>query len=278
MTSPSIGRGESCAPVEGTRIEYINLVRLVKPLIDRVRSAEQIALRAASLRKIGQLNEIVVTSHPDQAGDWIVVTGWTRTLAARSLAWPSLRAKIIEGADAVLLTSIAVADNTSRHDLCLFDQVQQACLLHRTTGESQTEVAKLMGYQPGTVSKLLRMGSLEPLIQEAMKDGRLVLEDGYNLAREHDPVKRMALFDRLLAGSIGKGEVGRHVTGKQVSKSTRLSVAGITITVPASADPVQYLADTSRKLAALVKAWKATGLPTTQFAAWLKEGDCHEAA
>lgn len=248
----------------------IALEKLVAPLIDRSRSQGQIARSADSLGKLGQLNEIVVTPQPDGTG-FLVVCGFTRVLAARSLGWSSLRARVVSGEDAVKLTQFAVADNTARNNLNLADAVSQAVLLKKVSSESDGEVAKMLGISAGTMSRYLRMAFLEPPIQEAMRDGRLTFDDAYALATLSTPAERMAQFEALLSGAIRRGSLKAKVTRPRRATATTFRIGPVTLKADAEQEPYTVAKETVRTITETLAAFKATTRPKEEFLAWLTE-------
>src|SRR5882762_8908711 len=109
-------------------IREIELSNVTHALIPRESPPKDIPQLAESMNKVNQLQPVLLTPDPSQEGCYLSVTGERRIAAARLICWETIKAVVLEGADAAKLAVIAVADNTARQNLSLFDCVQQASL------------------------------------------------------------------------------------------------------------------------------------------------------
>lgn len=101
-----------------------------------------------------------------------LIAGERRLRAVRSLQWPMVRVRIIE-ADDKSADLLRLEENLLREDL---NQIERAAGLKRFIekhGESQSAVGKRFGMTQAQVSNLLRLLTLTPFWQEAVKAGRV---------------------------------------------------------------------------------------------------------
>ena len=121
---------------------------------------EAVAVIAASMKMIGQQTAIRVRAAPGQDGKAILVGGWRRIEAAKSLGWGTIRAEFIDG-DEVLAELCEIADDLHRSDLTALEKAEKLAKWVRLTTErepiSRQKVAKFGPGRPeGVIARAAR--------------------------------------------------------------------------------------------------------------------------
>jgi ParB-like chromosome segregation protein Spo0J len=200
----------------------------------RTKNLESIASKAASFKKIGQLQPIIV--YRDDLGLLRIVDGEMRYWAARLCGWTELDAKV-RAKKPAYLRSEQYAANMLRDDLTLAQQLNNLELMVeevRESGDSVkslNELAALMNRPRTTVQQwwaILRDTNNEDVKAAIREDHITSLDAAYTAAQERDVGRRAA----LLAGhalpargaSVKTNRRGRKLSGVQLGKATDLEL------------------------------------------------------
>ena len=135
----------------------------------RLTDAEAEAVMARSLGRYGQVAPVVVCRHEETAE---VVDGFKRLVAARTLGWPSLSARLLAADERLAKAAIYGPNHTGRHTR----EWEEAWIVHalvREDGLTQPEVAELLGRHKSWVCR--RLALVERLAEPVKKDLRLGL-------------------------------------------------------------------------------------------------------
>lgn len=142
-------------PVALTEIIQIDVDQIARHPANRHPTKEQIAERAESMQRDGQLEPIVV--RPVKGGDRLyeLISGETRWLAAIRLEWKSLAGRLVKADDQQALMMLAAA-NAQRADL---NPIQTAELLHAMTkkGVPPAKAAEPFGKSESWAVNLIRL-------------------------------------------------------------------------------------------------------------------------
>ena len=193
---------------------------------NREPTEEDVREKAESLQEVGQLEPILVRGIGN--GEWQILSGETRYLAAKSLGLQTIKARAIACDDARALELLA-AYNAHRKDL---NPIQQAKLILRLceprdkggAGLTQAAAAKIVGLETGAgASNLLRLLKLPQVWQDRVASGELpqsyarllasvvhlpaVLRDLDDFFTSEDPYEREAFesrksFQEAIHGSV----------------------------------------------------------------------------
>ncbi len=128
---------------------------------------------AASIRKVGVLQPLVVTSR-DGDQPYLLVAGARRLAASRKAGLRAVPAVVRDlGTDAAAAAARAaaqLAENLARIDLTPMEEAQGVLALTEH-GMSQAEIAGVVGRSKTWVSERKRMAGLPPRIAQAVADG-----------------------------------------------------------------------------------------------------------
>lgn len=191
------GRGDPLASIAELPIGQLPLGLLDRHPDNRRPSAAAVDELAEALRTQGQLEAILVRRGPGGLR-YQIVSGETRCLAAKQLAWPTIAAKLLETCDDARALELLAAANAARRNL---NPIEKARLIARLcqaladggAGLTREAAAKIYGLESGAgASNLVRLLDLPPVWQDRVASGELP----QTFARELLPI---AHAPRLLA-------------------------------------------------------------------------------
>ncbi|HVX13852.1 MAG TPA: ParB N-terminal domain-containing protein [Pirellulales bacterium] len=146
-----------------------------------------------SIRDIGQI-------HPLACGpDGTIFDGERRWRGAKLVELEELDVIIIEGelSDTDLLV-LQISSALHRADLTAGEKYECVYqLAMRNTNWQAKDIAEHLNFDQGVISKLLSFSRIIPAGREALKDGRLKLDDGYLLSQLPEPEQAELLPLRL---------------------------------------------------------------------------------
>jgi len=199
----------------------------------RTKNLESIASKAASFKKIGQLQPIIV--YRDDRGLLRIVDGEMRYWAARLCAWTEIDAKV-RAKKPTYLRLEQYAANVLRDDLNLAQQLNNLELMLEEVREggdpikSLNELAALMNRPRTTVQQwwaILRDDNED--VKSAIRDDQLTsLDAAYTAAQEPDAGRRAALLSGHALPARGTAvktaHRGRKLSGVQLGKAKDLEL------------------------------------------------------
>ena len=127
---------------------------------------------AASIRRHGVLQPLVVSEQPGNPGQYHLVAGERRWHAARMAGLDEVPATIVETDDRSRL-ELALVENLQRTDLGPLDRAQAYGVLVNELGQTQEEVSKSLGVSRPAVANALRLLNLDAATLAALADGRI---------------------------------------------------------------------------------------------------------
>lgn len=187
---------------------------------------------AASIRKVGQIQPVLVTLIPGTK-DFRMVVGFTRQAALQflneSLADGEtpyvMEAVEVSGADAAMLLEINIEENTRRKNLTPMDKAH-AVKMFEESGKKDAEIAGLMGFKShASVSQHRKLLSLAANVQKRIHSGEISAEAGFDLAKlepeqQQEVVKELAPVESPVDEKTGKAtkKVKAETVRKAVEK------------------------------------------------------------
>lgn len=126
---------------------------------------------AASLQEHGIIQPLIV-SQGGKPGEYILVAGERRLLAARQVGLASVPALVRETSDQQRL-ELALVENVQRADLGPLETAEAYRQLSEEFGLSHEEIGKRVGKSRVAVTNTLRLLQLPPSIQQALTDGAI---------------------------------------------------------------------------------------------------------
>ena len=126
---------------------------------------------AASIREHGVIQPLIVTEG-DQPGDYTLIAGERRLLAARQAGLAAVPALIREASDQQRL-ELALIENLQRTDLGPLEAAEAFRQLAEDFSLSHEEIAVRVGKSRTAVTNTLRLLKLPPSVQSALADGQI---------------------------------------------------------------------------------------------------------
>jgi len=139
-----------------------------------------------------------------RAGDsFLTVDGGMRLLAARKLGWESIAA-IVENDERAKVgaTQRALISNSQRSDLSPIDAAEAVAKMMRESGLNEAGAAKSLGFSNAKVSGLLSLLTLPDAIRQQIRDGKIPVSAGYELARVKDSELQTSLATKIASAEI----------------------------------------------------------------------------
>jgi ParB family chromosome partitioning protein len=132
---------------------------------------DELAELAASILEHGVLQPVIVTQDED-SGNYILVAGERRWLAARQAGLTHLPAILREANDQQRL-EIALIENVQRADLAPLETAEAYRQLAEDFGLSHEEIAARVGKSRAAVTNTLRLLKLPEAVRGALADGKI---------------------------------------------------------------------------------------------------------
>jgi len=170
---------------------------------------------ADSLKIHGLLQPLVV----DQNN--VLIAG-QRRLEAAKLAGFSKVSVVVKQSDVKQSLEMSLVENLQRENLNAIEQAMGYKSLIDKFGLSHVEVAERVGKKRPTVSNYLRLLKLPLVIQQALKEGKLIEGHAKALLEVKDPEKQLVLYKRILKNRLTNADTRRilHKFRKR-AKNTR---------------------------------------------------------
>ena len=127
---------------------------------------------AASIKKHGVMQPIVIRSVDDEQYPYEIIAGERRWRAAQLAGLTTIPAIVRDLPDQVAI-ALALIENIQRQDLNPIDQALALQRFHEEFGLSHQEIADTVGKARTTVSNLLRLLALEEQVKDFMQQGQL---------------------------------------------------------------------------------------------------------
>lgn len=156
---------------------------------------------AASLRKTGVLQPILVRPLRDMDGHFQIVAGERRWRAAQKAGLHVLPAIVRELGD-VEVMELAIVENVQRSDLNAIEEAMAYNQLIEGLGRTHGEVADTIGKSRAHVANAVRLINLPGEVREHILEGRLSAGHGRALLGAHDFMKISALAEQVLAQGL----------------------------------------------------------------------------
>jgi len=132
---------------------------------------DELSELAASIQEYGVLQPLLVT-FDEQSGDYTLISGERRLLAARQAGLELIPAIIREATDEERL-EMALIENLQRADLTPLEAAEAYRQLVEDFALSHEEVATRVGKSRVAVTNTLRLLKLPPTVQQALAEGRI---------------------------------------------------------------------------------------------------------
>lgn len=180
-------------------------------LVENIRLTEDeeaFSLLCQSMKRDGQLQNVVVVERDDNPGWYNLVSGFRRLRAAIYLGWDTVRASVFpSSSDLKDLYFINTVENVVRFRLSPYELAKRAVLMKEKFGISFYEYSRRIGYSEQRVGSFVRFLLLpdsivadwkndHPLLKTAMLEKISAMSPETALEVWEDHKQRYAQFDR----------------------------------------------------------------------------------
>ncbi len=186
----------------------------------RLNTLSEIEDISHSLSNVGQLAPILLREHPSKTGSYQVIFGNRRVTAAKNLGWKTIRAEVVERSEIDSLV-LAFIENSDRKDFTDYEKALLFEKLHRVSGKTYSDIAKMIGRSPAYVSLHIAMLHLLPKSVAPDEERHVVLsalteKHSRILAGIDDPNERWNTAKLVVTAKLGTRELERLCkTGKR---------------------------------------------------------------
>ena len=163
---------------------------------------------AASIRRHGVLQPIVVSARQDHPGRYYLVAGERRWRAARLAGLSDVPATIVRVDDRRQL-ELALVENLQRSDLNALDRAQAYRVMMEDFGLTQQGVAEALGVSRPAVANALRLLSLDEASLAALREGDITEGHARVLLSVTDRRTRMRLLAEIKRQGLSVREAER---------------------------------------------------------------------
>jgi ParB family chromosome partitioning protein len=199
---------------------------------------ESLSDMAKSIREVGQLQPVVVQPFGDK---YRLVFGERRLRAMAMAGLDEVDVRIVDAnlAPAEII-QMQLIENVARENLNPLELAYGIKDLMQEAGCTATEVASKLGMSNATISRLLPLADLPPLIQAQIKDGAIPGSAGYDLSRVKDVGEQLALAQKIASGKLTRDGLsgivrrkgsGRKHTGTGKTARIRAELRGRSVTL-----------------------------------------------
>jgi ParB family chromosome partitioning protein len=196
---------------------------------------------AGSIQKHGLIQPITVRYIGEKRFE--LISGERRLRAARQAGLKKLPAYVREVEDEEIL-SLALVENIQREDLNPLEVAVGYRRLMDEAGQTQAEVAEKVGKNRSTVANMLRLLSLPPYVQAALRDRQISMGHARALINVEKDSDKQRIFKKIIANgySVRRTEKAvRSLSDKKTSSGNRSSS-------PANGGTNTFLNDISSRL------------------------------
>lgn len=173
-----------------------------------------------SIRQHGIIQPLIVTKEGDH---FQLIAGERRFRAAERIGLPTVPA-IVRASRELEQLEIAIVENVQREDLNPIEEALAYQQLSDEFGLTQEEISQKVGKRRTTIANAMRILSLPPAMQQAIRDGRLTASHAKVLLTAVTPEERQTLFDQIVNQGLpvrAAAQIGRATT---VRRHTRRSI------------------------------------------------------
>ncbi|MCL7390412.1 MAG: ParB/RepB/Spo0J family partition protein [Thaumarchaeota archaeon] len=114
------------------------------PYAARMDQDVEVDTLAESMRRHGQLVDVLVRVHPLFSDRFQLIYGHRRVAAAELLGWDKIRARLVNASEEEMLI-MALIEKLERKDFAAYEKARIFYRLNREFGRSYEDIAKLIG-------------------------------------------------------------------------------------------------------------------------------------
>lgn len=174
----------------------------------------------SSIRQHGILQPLLVTKRGER---YQIIAGERRFRAAQKLGLPSVPS-IVRDARELEQLEMAIVENVQRQDLNPIEEALGYQQLSEEFGLTQEEISRKVGKSRATVANGLRLLSLPPDMQQALRQGAITTSHAKILLTAVTPAEREKLFRQILEQKLPVRAAARLGQQTTVRRYTRRKV------------------------------------------------------
>jgi ParB family chromosome partitioning protein len=137
---------------------------------------------AQSMRSNGQLSVVKVRPSSNHEGQYELVFGHRRVMAARKLGWKKIRAEIINASEEVMINE-SLVENFEHEDLSDYEKALIFERMNKEFGRTYEQIGKMLGISKQHVSNY--MGMLRLFSPEVLSSNPELLESIQHMSEHH---------------------------------------------------------------------------------------------
>lgn len=180
-------------------------------------SSESVADLVASIKQVGIIEPLVVIARGDR---YEIVAGHRRITAAEIAGLREVPCHVVDGTQEQV-EMMKIHENLYRVDVNPYDEAQHYARLIKDMKLSPTKIARFTNRSESYVRDRLRILDFDPVLQEAVRDGRLNLTVAQELHRIPDPAKLREMIG-YAAGHGITGAVAKKWVDEQMPQNREL--------------------------------------------------------
>jgi ParB/RepB/Spo0J family partition protein len=143
---------------------------------------------------------VTLRSHPEINGEFMVVVGHRRSLAAKKAGLLEIDAFVIDGMNEREIYEFQLVENENREDLSPMNRAR-AIQKGISKGIDAGRIAKIFGVSTATVKADLELCGLAPDLHKFVDDGKISKEVARKLATSFEsPNQQMTVYNNVLVG------------------------------------------------------------------------------
>ncbi len=169
----------------------------------------ELGLLAESMRTNGVLQPLTVTQN--DKGEYILVSGERRLIAARLGGIHTLPCLVIKPKDQSLLQSLSLIENTHRKPLDMFLEAEEIASLLETHGMSPIELAERLCLNPNALNERLKILRLTPEQRKTTCDAGLNIRQVRAVVEISDDLQRAKALDLIIDHSLKMKDSDKNI-------------------------------------------------------------------
>lgn len=140
----------------------------------------------SSISRHGVLQPIVLRAHPENPGEYQIISGERRWRACKANGLETIPAVVRDSVPEGEMLELALVENLQREDLDPIERAEGYATMMSTLGLTQQQVAERVGLKRPSISNHLRLLELPKQVQDAVQRGLLSMGHARALAGVKD--------------------------------------------------------------------------------------------
>lgn len=173
-------------------------------------STESLEELAASIKKRGILQPILVSRDPEKKETYVIIAGERRWRACKNLKMKKIPALVKNFTEQELLEA-ALVENLQREDLNAIDEGKAYQYLMEQHGLGATELGEALGKSRSYISNVLRLLQLAPEVQQMLKENKITSGHARALLSIKDSSKQVEWAQKIEKEGLTVRQIEKHM-------------------------------------------------------------------